>query len=300
MSAATPLARGAGRTSLSRVLLLLSVSLSIWSCATSRPPAPVPETSRGVASWYGEEFAGRPTANGEIFDPRLLTAAHRTLPFGTILDVRNAKTNQTVRVRVNDRGPYIGNRVIDLSWAAAEKIGLIEPGIGEVEIHIVRLGGGEREAPVPLEVTIQEPPAVEEGPPEVAFPLPPTAAPPAVVDRVEVETQRDGVVTRRRVAEDGQTVESVPVNPPPAPRANPAASTTRGARGAFHVQVGAFAVEENARALRDRLLAAGEKAWVEATDLFRVRLGPFVTREEAVAVRSRLESLGVSAMIVTD
>ena len=86
-----------------------------------------------VASWYGEEFAGRTTANGEIFDPLLLTAAHRTLPFGTVLDVTNPKTADR-RVRINDRGPFIGGRVIDLSYAAAQQIGLIEPGIGEVDM----------------------------------------------------------------------------------------------------------------------------------------------------------------------
>src|SRR5258708_35445895 len=109
----------------------------MWSgfACRSRAPAPTPQaqpqTDRGVASWYGQEFAGRTTANGEIFDPMLFTAAHRTLPFGTIVDVRNPKTNQTVRVRVNDRGPYIGNRTIALSYAPAQQISHIAPGRGD-------------------------------------------------------------------------------------------------------------------------------------------------------------------------
>ncbi|HEX9500972.1 MAG TPA: septal ring lytic transglycosylase RlpA family protein, partial [Thermoanaerobaculia bacterium] len=96
-----------------------------YGCATAPrgQTLPPPTDLHGVASWYGQEFAGRTTANGEIFDPLLLTAAHRTLPFGTVLDVENPKTHQTVRVRINDRGPYIGGRMIDLSYAAAQQIG---------------------------------------------------------------------------------------------------------------------------------------------------------------------------------
>ena len=114
-----------------------------YACATTTP-APqtpqVPQTTHGVASWYGEEFAGRTTANGEIFDPMLLTAAHRTLPFGTIVDVKNTKTAQTVRVRINDRGPFVQKgghftRDIDLSQGAARRIGL--PGVGRVTVDVI-------------------------------------------------------------------------------------------------------------------------------------------------------------------
>jgi len=118
----------------------------LYACATAPPPPPAqPEVLRGVASWYGQEFAGRTTANGEIFDPMLMTAAHRTLPFGTLLEVRNPATNESVRVRINDRGPYIGQRVIDLSYAAAQQIGLIDPGSGEVDIKVLSIGLGDRE-----------------------------------------------------------------------------------------------------------------------------------------------------------
>jgi len=123
---------------------LVLIALIAYSCTTTKP-ATFPEDAHGVASWYGEEFAGRTTANGEIFDPLQFTAAHRTLPFGTVVDVTNPKTSQTVRVRINDRGPYIGQRLIDLSYAAAQQIGLIEPGSGDVDIKLVKLGRGERE-----------------------------------------------------------------------------------------------------------------------------------------------------------
>ena len=96
------------------------------------PPAAV------EASYYGDEFAGRPTANGETFDPGLLTAAHRTLPFGSLVRVTNAATGNQVVVRVNDRGPFHGNREIDLSEAAARKIGITAAGTGMVRLDKVR------------------------------------------------------------------------------------------------------------------------------------------------------------------
>ncbi|WP_456685814.1 septal ring lytic transglycosylase RlpA family protein [Bradyrhizobium sp. P5_C11_2] len=78
----------------------------------------------GVASWYGPGFHGRKTANGERFDMNALTAAHRTLPLGTHVRVTNTRTGQSVVVRINDRGPYVGRRVIDLSKASAQAIGM--------------------------------------------------------------------------------------------------------------------------------------------------------------------------------
>jgi rare lipoprotein A len=105
------------------------------------PPSPG-WTEEGVASWYGgrDGFEGKPTASGEIYDSSLLTAAHRELPLGTVVDVTNLNNERTVRVRINDRGPFIFGRVIDLSRAAAERIGLIEPGIGPVRVTVVTPG----------------------------------------------------------------------------------------------------------------------------------------------------------------
>jgi rare lipoprotein A len=89
------------------------------------------------ASYYGEEFAGRPTASGEIFDPSLLTAAHRTLPLGTLVRVTDAASGNSVIVRINDRGPFHGERAIDLSEAAARRIGLAEKGVGNVSLDLL-------------------------------------------------------------------------------------------------------------------------------------------------------------------
>lgn len=91
----------------------------------------------GVASYYGAELAGRRTASGERFDPRDLTAAHRTLPFGTKVRVTNPANGRSVIVRINDRGPFTRNRMIDLSRSAAEQIGLVARGHGTVELALL-------------------------------------------------------------------------------------------------------------------------------------------------------------------
>ncbi|WP_229736265.1 septal ring lytic transglycosylase RlpA family protein [Novosphingobium endophyticum] len=90
----------------------------------------------GVASYYGDELAGNRTASGERFDPDALTAAHRTLPFGSKVRVTYEKTGESVIVTINDRGPFHGNRVIDLSEAAAEQIGLVRAGHGRVVLAL--------------------------------------------------------------------------------------------------------------------------------------------------------------------
>lgn len=91
---------------------------------------------RGYASWYGQEFDGRKTSNGEIFDSNKLTAAHKTLPFNTRVRVTNLSTGRNVVVRINDRGPFVEGRSIDLSRAAAENIGIIGSGVAAVSIEI--------------------------------------------------------------------------------------------------------------------------------------------------------------------
>ena len=97
----------------------------------------------GEASWYGPGFHGRKTANGEIFDKEALTAAHRTLPFGTLLSVKNLDNGRQVVVRVNDRGPFARDRVLDLSEAAARRLGMIETGTAHVRITIVSSRTGD-------------------------------------------------------------------------------------------------------------------------------------------------------------
>lgn len=108
------------------------------AAALAAPAEPKLQTiGSGMASYYGRQFAGARTASGQRFDPDGLTAAHRTLPFGTKLLVTNPKTGQSVTVTVNDRGPWHGNRVLDLSDAAAAKIGIVQAGSGMVNLAVL-------------------------------------------------------------------------------------------------------------------------------------------------------------------
>lgn len=91
----------------------------------------------GIASWYGQEFAGRPTASGEIFNPRQFTAAHPNLPFGTMLKITNKHNNRSVTVRVNDRGPFVSARIIDVSQAAAEQLDMVATGTAPVLVESI-------------------------------------------------------------------------------------------------------------------------------------------------------------------
>ena len=91
----------------------------------------------GIASYYGREFHGKRTASGEIYNMRKYTAAHRTLPFGSIVRVTNLSNGRSVKVRINDRGPFVKGRIIDLSYGAARKLGIIESGTAKVRIDVL-------------------------------------------------------------------------------------------------------------------------------------------------------------------
>lgn len=106
------------------------------------PAANAPEplfTETGVASWYGHPYHGRPAANGEIYDMEKMTAAHRTLPFETMVRVVNLSNNKAVEVRITDRGPFVNGRIIDISHAAARAIDMIGPGTAMVRMEILRM-----------------------------------------------------------------------------------------------------------------------------------------------------------------
>lgn len=109
-------------------ITLLVLTTFFFSCA--------PEIVEvGKASYYADKFKGRKTANGEIFRQWKKTAAHRTLPFGTVVTVKNLSNGQKVKVRINDRGPFVKGRMIDLSKKAAKKIGMVDAGVADVEIR---------------------------------------------------------------------------------------------------------------------------------------------------------------------
>jgi rare lipoprotein A len=101
-------------------------------------PAPIGETETGIASWYGLPYHGRRSANGQMYDMEKLTAAHRSLPFDTWVEVTNLENKKHVDVRITDRGPFVKGRIIDLSLAAAREIDMVEAGIARVKLKVIR------------------------------------------------------------------------------------------------------------------------------------------------------------------
>jgi rare lipoprotein A len=139
----------ARRRGLRRIVRQLCVlaALAVACGAPQRPPPPprrtgaveAPIVQRGMATFYGREAHGGPTASGERFDMRQMTAAHRTLPFGTRVRVTNTRNGHSVEVRINDRGPYGGKgRIIDLSEAAARRLDMIDAGVVPVTVEVLR------------------------------------------------------------------------------------------------------------------------------------------------------------------
>jgi rare lipoprotein A len=129
-------------TSRRRALALLAAPLLFISCAKKKsvrvPAAPrVGAVETGIASWYGPPYHGRRAASGEIYDMEKLTAAHRTLPFNTWVEVTNLTNGKKVRVRITDRGPFVEGRIIDLSRAAAREIDMVGAGIAKVRLEII-------------------------------------------------------------------------------------------------------------------------------------------------------------------
>ncbi len=122
-------------------LVLLAASAAVAGCGKkvrTAKPVRIGATETGIASWYGHPYHGRRAANGEVYDMEKLTAAHRTLPFGTWVRVVNLSNGKTVEMRIQDRGPFIGGRIIDLSKAGARNIDMIGSGIAKVKLTVIR------------------------------------------------------------------------------------------------------------------------------------------------------------------
>ena len=153
-----------------RTVLFAVVALFLFSCSLRHPVRietsetdgwkPVVELSgsrgeddgglieSGIASWYGVDFHGKATADGEIYDMNRLTAAHQTLPFHTLVEVENLENRKKTVVRINDRGPFLKNRIIDLSFKAARRVGIEETGTAPVRLRIIARGTGAGSAPM--------------------------------------------------------------------------------------------------------------------------------------------------------
>jgi rare lipoprotein A len=118
-----------------RIVLPVACFCALWTAA--RAQSVQRPSERGFASWYGAPYHGQPSASGEIYDQEQLTAAHRTLPFGTMVRVRRLDREGSVVVRINDRGPFAKSRVIDLSHAAAVRLGMTDGGVAPVILEVV-------------------------------------------------------------------------------------------------------------------------------------------------------------------
>jgi rare lipoprotein A len=249
-----------------------------------------PFTERGVASWYGKAFHGRRTASGEVYNMYAMTAAHPTLPIPSYARVRNPANGREIVVRINDRGPFHGGRILDLSYTAALKLDL-HRGIGAVELQRItfdeiRTGAWRRETttvlaagppPVPAPVSAGPAPAPT-SPPAVAA-EPAVAPPPAADVAVAVPLAPTPVVATVTVAE--------PVADAPSARAY-----TAPARG-FWVQLGAFRQRDGAESFQQRVVA--ELDWLSPLlavfsdeAMFRLQAGPYPSRNEARLAAERI------------
>ena len=211
------LSQFADTNTMKRITMLLFVAIGITAFSSAQTPGFESFRQEGIASWYGREFDGRPTASGEIFNSALFTAAHPTLPFGTLLTVTNMQNNLQVTVRVNDRGPFVATRIIDLSMAAAEALDMLTVGTAPVIVERAFVAA----APAPV-VVLTVPPTVTSPalppatfPPAVAPPVIPATPPPAVVPPVIPATPPPAVAP-----------PVIPATPPPAAVAPPVIPAT--------------------------------------------------------------------------
>jgi rare lipoprotein A len=228
----------------------------------------VPYRERGVASWYGRKFHGQRTSSGEVYDMYGMTAAHPTLPIPSYVRVTGVRSGNAVVVRVNDRGPFLNGRLIDLSYTAAAKLGYVNAGSAEVEVELLTRFEGTDAAPVQM------------------------AARPAIAD---VDKARGA----RAPVESAESIESIIAADAAASPTGGSAASEQSAtavspypRGLF-VQLGAFASRDNAEAARQRL--AGLLDWLAARievrqegSRYKVQAGPFAQRAEAQATVERI------------
>ncbi|HEY3698404.1 MAG TPA: septal ring lytic transglycosylase RlpA family protein [Spongiibacteraceae bacterium] len=220
----------------------------------------------GIASWYGTKFHGQSTSNGDSYDLYGMTAAHKTLPIPTYVLVTNLENNKQAIVRVNDRGPFISNRLIDLSYAAAVKLGYADKGIAFVEVAAI-------------DVDNWPPRAMPANPPAVIPPLAPASSAP------QSQTVSPAPAAGSATAASPAMPETV---------ASPTANDS-----SFYVQAGAFGERQTAEALRSRLAAAQRnpvsvQPTTTAPILYRVRIGPLSNRADAEQLRAQLMANHVS------
>jgi len=259
-----------------------------------------PFRQRGIASWYGRRYHGQPTSSGERYDMYAMTAAHPTLPIPSYAKVTNVVNGRSVVVRVNDRGPFLQDRVIDLSYTAAAKLGYIDAGSAEVEVELVTQfdGAAPKLASARADRAATAAPAASTPGPasaQVAAP-PPSPPPPLALTLVPLPVANaapagSGDPTRLNV----ETVQSTPDAPGPAPSATSMAPSPAASARGFWLQFGAFNSLANARStmaqLARRLDFLGTAFDIRQEGaMYKVQAGPWSRREDAVAAAGRVRA----------
>lgn len=280
-----------------------------------------PFRESGLASWYGRKFHSASTASGEPYDMYAMTAAHKTLPLPSYVRVRNPANGREVIVRVNDRGPFVDGRIIDLSYTAALKLDLLR-GVAPVEIERltnedIRTGAWRRDAGTAYAAASPAPaPAPAPRTAAATVPVPSAWVTPVAATAPEVSTMP--VAPQTPLAAPSPEPETPAPRPPivvtdlaplaplaaPAPSAAPAAAPSAEAVAGFWVQLGAFREREGAQVLLGRAargvptLAPQLRVFSEA-GTHRLQAGPFASREAAgEAVTQLRESLRIAPMVV--
>ncbi len=269
-------------------------------------PADIPDYDDvGYASWYGEELAGQPTANGEIFNPAGISAAHKTLPLPSYVEVTALDTGRTILVRVNDRGPMVGDRLIDLSRGAAEQLGLTES-VAAVRVRRTNPPAAERAQlrsgrPVPERIATPESLLAILRSKAKALPIP-KAAPATAIPVVAAQPAAPIASGTAKPGDDRLVVEGRGTTKPnptakPAQTAKPAATGDKPAAavaGKYVVQVGAFSAESRADAAAKSVGGYVSKAG----NLWRVRVGPFASDTEARGALGKVKAKGFRDAVV--
>jgi len=253
----------------------------------------------GIASWYGEAFHGRYTANGEVFDLNGLTAAHHSLPLPSIVQVTNLENGRSLTLRVNDRGPFARGRIIDVSRQAAKLLGFEQQGTAKVHVRVLESDTLEAQA-------VARRNGVEEGSqPRVQV----AQAPPRTTVDAQALAPLPGTRMTPQSSETPRSVHSASVDPPAPPVERPLSGqvTQAAARpnAKIYVQAGAFAQVENARRVQQRVASLGSTSIsgvrVNGQNLYRVRIGPVGNVEAADRLLSKVLGDGlVDAQIVVD
>jgi rare lipoprotein A len=202
-----------------------------------------PYKERGVASWYGRKFHGEKTSTGEVYDMYAMTAAHPTLPLPSYARVTNVATGRSVVVRVNDRGPFLHNRVIDLSYAAAHRVGIAQKGSGDVEVEAILPGPATMLAAAPLA-------------PVAAATAAAPALPPAPVEPMPVPGAAPGYAVQMGAFSNYANARSFLEHVQNQLAAAQVEAKVRQANGLFKVYVGPYADRDEARRVAQRLESA--------------------------------------------